>query len=143
VSQELTQGLGLSTLSPEISTVNRPDRAQIYQGKASVNALNQIASRDNLSWKYAGGGLEASSVDVAKFGMSLLDHAFLSEAAVDAAFNGGDYSHSGGQTGASSFLLMNADEDLVIVVLANQRNGDLEGSSSGALAQTLEDVITD
>lgn len=76
INRELTQGLNLPTLRTEFRNQPNPERATTYRTK-DANGKNIPSQRDNLSWKYPGGGLEASSVDLARLGMKLLDGSFL------------------------------------------------------------------
>ena len=140
VSQELNQRLKLPSIRPEIRTQAKADRAQIYRNKSSVNTANTPATRDNLSWKYAGGGLESNVVDLAKFGMALINGSYLSPASRNQIFSGNDFGFSGAQTGAQSHLKIKAKEKLVIAVLTNQRV-QVSGAGSGGLANTLSDIV--
>ncbi|MEO1391628.1 MAG: serine hydrolase [Cyanobacteria bacterium J06634_5] len=126
VERELTQGLGLSTLRPENRNQANADRATLYKG-------NEAATPDNISWKYPGGGLEASSVDLALFGQAIIDGTFLSpESQAETSF-----SHSGKQLGAESHLEINENAELSIAVLSNQR----AGANPEKLAKALAKIV--
>lgn len=88
---------------------------------------------ENLSWKYGGGGMESSAVDLAKFGYSVASSKSLSSKFREMMWTdpekdgyglgwniSGDLrQHSGSQQGAQSFLMVDVKNDLVIVVLTN------------------------
>ncbi len=147
VNQELTQGLNLPSLRPENIKQANSKRVSIYKSKNDINDKNTPANRDNLSWKYAGGGLESNSVDLAKFGMKVIDGSFLSPQARQQLGWGNIFTYSGAQTGAESHLRLEFSKGIVIVVLSNQRisldeddpNQGQEGV--GRLAKTISDVI--
>lgn len=140
VAQELNQGLGLSTLRVENRTQANGDRAQLYQTKATADQNSVPATPDNISWKQPGGGLEASSIDVARFGQAILNDAFLSPESRVIALNNGTYQHSGSQSGARSFLRLVEGDDLVIAVLTNGGVQE-DGAAPGSLVNTLEEII--
>ena len=140
LDQEITQGWGLSTLHVENRAQANTNRATLYQTKASANQASTEANPDNVSWKQPGGGLEASSVDIARFGQAILDDAFLSPAARANALNNTNYGHSGSQLGARSHLWFSENRDLVIAVLTNEPVSEA-GAAPGNLVNTLADII--
>ncbi len=128
------------------------DRAQIY------NTSGNPVSRDNLSWKYAGGGMESSVVDLARFGKLLNAGKILSEDDVrtmtrrpDNARNYGYgwdhgydsdaraswYGKGGRQRGSRSYIRVYPDHDLVIAVMINNRNGDGFRDLTSEIAQNV------
>ena len=142
IEQYLNDGLGLSTLRIENRNQSDSNRATLYRTKTSVNFNNTSVTPDNLSWKYPGGGLEASSADVARFGQAILNDTFLSTAARADSFGNGTYSHNGAQRGAQSVIKLNENEDLVIAILTNQQV-NVEGAGPGSLANTIEAIVLD
>ncbi|MEL7512711.1 MAG: serine hydrolase, partial [Cyanobacteria bacterium J06554_3] len=140
LDQELTQGLGLSTLRVENRAQGNANRATLYQTKSNVNQASTAATPDNVSWKQPGGGLEASSVDVARFGQAILDDAFLSPESRATALNNANYGHSGAQLGARSHLWFSENRDLVIAVLTNERV-KAAGAAPSGLVTTIEELI--
>lgn len=140
VEQQLNDGLGLSTLRTENRSQSNSDRATLYQTKNSVNANNTPVTADNISWKYPGGGLESSSVDLARFGQAILDDTFLSAAARTKSFGNGNYGHSGAQRGAQSVIKLNESEDLVIAILTNQWVR-VDGAGPSNLANEIESIV--
>ncbi len=147
VNQELTQGLNLPSLRPEFINQTNSQRANIYQDKNNTNDKNIPANRDNLSWKYPGGGLESSSVDLAKFGMKIIDGSFLSPQARQQLGWGSVFTYSGAQRGAESHIRLDFSKGIAIAVLSNQRinldeddpNQSQEGV--GKLAKTISDNL--
>lgn len=135
VNRELTQGLDLPTLRPEVLNQGNPERAAIY--KKDANNKNVLSNLDNLSWKYPGGGLESSSVDLAQFGMKILDGSFLSTPALnELGWQSGVRSFTGSQNGAHSNLRLYPNNNLVIAILSNQ-----SGHNPGELGKTLGDIV--
>ncbi|MEA5572502.1 serine hydrolase domain-containing protein [Calothrix sp. UHCC 0171] len=147
VNQELTQGLNLSSLRPEFINQANSKRANIYQDKNDANDKNIPANRDNLSWKYAGGGFESSSVDLAKFGMKVIDGSFLSPQGRQQLGWNSVFTYSGAQRGAESHIRLEFSKGIAIAVLSNQRinldeddpNYSQEGV--GKLATTISNII--
>ncbi len=128
---------GLRTLGPELTDKNSPNRVPIY------DAQNRRVDRDNLSWKYAGGGYESNASDLCKLADSLLKGRIINSEqkkqmwSAQTLKNGGssDYgygwqleteagkrlvSHSGGQRGANSYWKLYPDDGVVVVVLTNR-----------------------
>jgi CubicO group peptidase (beta-lactamase class C family) len=148
---EITTPYGLSSLRPEDLSWNNPERARIYSWDGSEN--DELAF-DNVSWKVLGGGLESSVYDLTRFGMRLVDEGIVSAAGMDTLFTRPDalrnyglgwatgtesgelrVNHNGSWTGASSFIQLYPDQDIVIVVLGNARGLDVTtlGRSIGTL----------
>lgn len=129
----------LNSIDCEIISDNPPaERSEIFTHNKDENA-NVVPNRGDLSWKYAGGGLEGSAYDVLRFGMLLNQNELMTANRVsqmttppaDDAVNyayGWDtgtlkgssyYGKGGGQTGSRSYILIIPDKDIVIVVLGN------------------------
>jgi CubicO group peptidase (beta-lactamase class C family) len=130
----LRDPFSLNSLRPEDRSVPNPFRATLY------NSENDEVTPDNLSWKVLGGGLETSAYDLARLGIGLLNNTILDQQAVDTlwtppdALSGYAYGWSTGthlgtsvvakdgvQNGASSYIRIYPDEDLIILVLSNRR----------------------
>jgi CubicO group peptidase (beta-lactamase class C family) len=111
------------------------DRSKLY-----AEATRTLIPRVNLSWKYAGGGMEGSALGLARLGSRLLRGKIISKKRVTAMTTrpdststyaygwvvGSHNSHSyfqkrGDQDGARSIIRIYPDDDLVIVVMANTR----------------------
>lgn len=144
--REITQGLGLSTLRPELISQANPERATLYRDKTSSAAKNVPSTRDNISWKIGGGGLETSSVDLARFGMRLLPgQSFLSQKSYDDLWRGRKtIQHSGAQNGANSYLRVHSEKGTVIAVLSNQslELGENDPNQDEAGVGKLTDAIS-
>ena len=115
-------------------------RAAIYRWE---NGKNVPSTRDNLSWKYAGGGFEASVHDLALFAHKLMAGGILPKARMEDMWTsrkdgqgkstgyglgwgigsiGGKrlVDHSGSQNGANSYWRLYPDDDIAVVVLSNR-----------------------
>jgi CubicO group peptidase (beta-lactamase class C family) len=138
VRDRITEGEGLTTLRPEDRGDESVRRARLY------GFANFSVSRDDLSWKVLGGGLESSSYDLARFGVKLLAGDILSSTSLATMWTrptpslnqygyGWDLCSEGGrrvvakageQNGAKSYLRMYPDDGIVVAVLMNRRWGD-------------------
>lgn len=131
---------GLKSLEPENLQVQDVNRTQIY------NTNNQLIKRDDLSWKYAGGGYQSSVLDLCQLGMKVVKGEILNQESRDLmwtkqksqagitrygfGWNVGKDNvsnqkvvvHSGSWTGARSYWRIYPDDGVVVVVLSNQRN---------------------
>ncbi|MBD1847715.1 serine hydrolase [Cyanobacteria bacterium FACHB-63] len=147
--REITQGLGLSTLRPEMISQANSERATLYRDKTSSAAENVPAARDNISWKTGGGGLETSSVDLARFGMKLLPgQSFLSKKSHDDLWGGRKtIQHSGAQNGANSYLRIHSEKGTVIAVLSNQslelaeNDPNQDDAGIGKLTNAISNIV--
>lgn len=130
LKQELSQRLTLPTLRPEYRNISLADRSKIYKSNTSE------ASRDNLSWKYPGGGLEASVNDLTKLGIQVINGTAVSTDVLKGLWTGSTYSHSGSQNGARSYWRLYISGNKVITILSNRKAGDSRG-----LADTIGNII--
>lgn len=137
----------LKDLSPELAQLNQRNRSEIYKRD---DGKNKVSNRDNLSWKYAGGGYQSSVLDLAKLGIKLLDAKIINKQSLDLMWTeqktiGGettDYGlgwivskdengrkivgHDGEQNGAASYWRIYPNDKVVVVVLSNIRDHDPE-----------------
>ncbi|MGD1702750.1 serine hydrolase [Dapis sp. BLCC M229] len=120
VNRELTQRLNLPTLRPEFRNQSNPERANIYK---LSNGKNVLSSRDNLSWKYPGGGLESSAMDLARLGMKVFDGSVISAQSLNTIWPESTFFHGGAQNGAKSYWQIDFNDKTVIAVLSNQNRG--------------------
>ena len=133
---------GLKDLSPELAKLNQRNRSQIYK---SENGKNKLSKRDDLSWKYAGGGYQSSVVDLANLGIKLINGEILNQKSLDLMWSrqktnngkttryglgwsiGRDedgrkiVAHSGAQNGAASYWRIYPNDKVVVVILSNKR----------------------
>lgn len=129
---QLSKEIGGPSLRCEDLKGNWPEwRSKHYSVKG--NAAVPSVPTENISWKYGGGGMESSAVDLAQFGYAVSKAKVLKPATRDVlwadpekdgyalgwAVDGAIRQHSGSQQGAQSFLLVDPVKDIVIVVLTN------------------------
>jgi CubicO group peptidase (beta-lactamase class C family) len=127
----------------DLNTLNLEDRSLPDKFRASLyNTQNNEVSADDLSWKVLGGGLEASAYDLTRFGVKLTNGEILSQDSLDRMWTAPDnlsnyalgwntgthlgspvVAKSGAQNGARSYLRIYPDEEIVIVVLTNRKEG--------------------
>ncbi|MBX3096757.1 MAG: beta-lactamase family protein [Fimbriimonadaceae bacterium] len=138
------------TLDVEDSTKIKPERSSLYT-KAEPKAL-ESKPREDLSWKYGGGGLECTANDLARFGVAVANAKALSAETRDSMWTrqsladgteinyglgwnlarDGFAMHGGSQQGCSSFLLVDRERKIAVSVLINTQN---------ITAATLADTI--
>jgi CubicO group peptidase (beta-lactamase class C family) len=132
------------TLACEIASASEPQRTALYAVDKS-GAVTRLEPRDDLSWKYGGGGLESNALDLAHFAQAVAEAKLVSAASRDAMWtrsktndgqpidyglgwavsqDGNTISHSGSQQGTSTCLTILRAEHLVIVVLDNTENSN-------------------
>ncbi|MCJ8282686.1 MAG: beta-lactamase family protein, partial [Rivularia sp. ALOHA_DT_140] len=133
IRREINQRLNIPTLKPEFRNQSNPERAKIY---SLSNGKSVPAKRDNLSWKYPGGGLESSATDLTRLGMKVLDGSFVSKKSLNTYSTNNKLSHSGSQKGAKSYWRINRSDKTVISILTNQSSGKPE-----ELTKTIEGIL--
>ncbi len=134
---------GAPSLDCEKLRDDKPQRARLYNKVAGGEPALQTIPEDN-SWKYAGGGLEATVLDLARFGQLMLDDKLVSRASREQMWsptklsNGsthdyglgwsldpkrGRVSHSGSQQGCHSALVIDVEKRRVVAVMMNTLGG--------------------
>jgi serine beta-lactamase-like protein LACTB, mitochondrial len=131
-------GWGLSKLQVE------PDSEHKLISKTydREDKKNKQTSRDNLSWKYPGGGMMSTARDLCQLGINLAAGKILNKSNLDTMWKGRDakiedsnyglgwgvgsyggtrsVAHSGSQNGANSYWRILPDKGIVVVVLSNR-----------------------
>ncbi|HUR27427.1 MAG TPA: serine hydrolase domain-containing protein [Planctomycetota bacterium] len=144
------------TLDCEVLGEMKPERSSLYDKLASGEVVLRTEREDN-SWKYGGGGLESTALDLARFAQALLDGKLVPGEARDrmwsptkladgsisryglgwsVAEDGKSVSHSGSQQGCHSMLIVVPGEELVIAVLTNT-----QGCGAPELGRQLRAVL--
>jgi CubicO group peptidase (beta-lactamase class C family) len=150
--ERLSDPFGLNTLRAEDRSVANPLRAALYKG---TNSGPVAVAADNISWKVLGGGCEVSPADYGRLGIKLANGSILSQAGLDRLWtrpdNQANYAlgwdtgneqgnkvvaKSGAQTGASSYIRIYPDQQIVIAIMSNQR-----GHSTGDLGRAIGAMI--
>ncbi len=128
---------GKGALDCELLSDKKPNRSEVFS--YTCGALRQAGPREDNSWKYAGGGMEATAVGLANFGSNLLAGKIVSAASLNelwtptklkdgsptayglgfAIGNAGFVSHSGAQQGCRTAMVIDRDGKRVVVVLTN------------------------
>ena len=135
----LAERAGAPSLDCEVASESKPKRSALYALSKSGEPV-LCGQREDLSWKYGGGGLESTASDLARFADAVLRAKVVSEESRDRMWTrtkladgsltgyglgwgvstkGERLSHTGSQQGASSALLVLREEGIVIAVLAN------------------------
>jgi CubicO group peptidase (beta-lactamase class C family) len=155
VEDRITNVFGLTTLRAEDRGDSSVHRARIYTWSSLFG--NLAVNRDDLSWKVLGGGLEASSYDLARFGARLLTGSILSGTSLTTMWTRpsgtpDQYGYgwnlcteasrrvaakAGDQRGAQSYLRIYPDDGIVVAVLINRREGDQSAVRLGRQIGTL------
>ena len=145
VGDLLRNPYGLSSLRTEDLSNSSTNRVKLYQ-RSSNDSSNIEVPADNLTWKYLGGGLEATPLDLLKLGMKVCDKQVISNSSLqrmmkriefdngyalgcNTAIENGNpiIAKSGGQTGVSSYIWMAPEKRMVMVVMTNIQTGDASG----------------
>ena len=133
---QLVAGLSSQIGTPHLQCENLSGDWPKWRSKHYVvreNAAVPSGRAENLSWKYGGGGMESTAVDLAKFGYAVASAKAMNAKTRDLMWTdpekdgyglgwsvSGDLrEHSGSQQGAQSYLKVDVKNDLVIVVLTN------------------------
>lgn len=155
LAARLSNRHGLSTLKCENRSSPVAYRSSLYRVNGSGDVVS--TSADNLSWKYAGGGMEASALDLMKFANLLIKNRILPSQDVtemttrpdssanyaygwDVGSNDGNavFAKSGGQRGSRTHLRVYPDKEIVIVLMANTAGS---GSQMVSLARDIAKEI--
>lgn len=129
-------------------------RTKVY---AKVGGKHKVMERDDLSWKYAGGGYEATAIGMCKLGSAIIGGKILKPETLEkmwavqkprtgnstmalgwtiAEVAGSKFAvHGGSQLGANSSWGLQIGGDIVVMVLSNQ-----SGHHPGRLATFLEEL---
>ncbi len=152
IADRLSGPLNLPTLRADDPNVF--DYTKLY-----TSATNEEWDPDDLSWKWCGGGMQASANDMAEFGLQLLDGSILTADERDDLWDPiGSYAYgwdvgaadtgeltvgkAGGQPGAQSYWRVYPDDDITVVVLSNRWKGGHSGSGlSRAIGQLMLDEL--
>jgi CubicO group peptidase (beta-lactamase class C family) len=150
--------LQMNSTAVGLSDVNMPNRTQFYR-KTNAGKI-VLGPKVSNEFKVAGGGYVSTSEDLLKFGNEIISPKILSKASIkelvtsqktdDGKFtnygigfgvfktknNTPRYSHSGGGVGASTFLLIYPEENIVIAILTN-----LSGVPIRKLVGQIEDAF--
>jgi CubicO group peptidase (beta-lactamase class C family) len=146
----LVRELGQGTLQCEIAMQPTKYRAALYDENQK-----RYERREDLSWKYGGGGLESTATDLARFGWNVLNAKLVRGSTRDRMWTettlpdgkktgyglgwsvGADtVGHSGSQQGASSCLLIDPKNQLVVTVLINT-----DGQDATAVARSVRESL--
>ncbi|GEM_PF-421063 len=143
VEDELSAPFNLPTLQMEDRSDGDANRTRLY------GTNNAETTPDDISWKVLGGGLEASAYDLVRFGMKILDGTILSQASRDELWSvpapvfctayalgwsvGTEQgtpvvAKDGAQRGARTYMRIYPEQEIVIVILSNRRNGHNPGN---------------
>lgn len=135
-------------------------RARPYEYNARREVINARAT--DHSYKIPGGGILSTAEDLVRFGSALLEPGFLEASVRDELFaparlNDGSttnyalgwnveydedgmlrsYSHSGGQPGATSYLIAYPESGVVVATLCNIRGAPLRRSHAERIAEAF------
>jgi CubicO group peptidase (beta-lactamase class C family) len=146
------------TLDCEVASEVKPARSALYE-RLALGLVRRSEPREDLSWKYAGGGLESSAADLARFADAVLRARVVSEPSRDALWSreeladgtsidyglgwgvgdkGRIVSHTGSQQGSSTSLSVHRERGVVIAILCNTT-----GAGAADLAPRLRQLVLD
>jgi serine beta-lactamase-like protein LACTB len=134
---------GAPSLDCEKLRDDKPQRTKLYNKVAGGEPALQAIPEDN-SWKYAGGGMEATVLDLARFGHLMLDDKLVTRASRERMWapttladgttsdyglgwgldaKRGRVSHSGSQQGCHCALVLDVEKRRVVAVMMNTLGG--------------------
>lgn len=141
----LTNPAGITDLALEDLSQPAPaNRSQIYV-RVGETGLIPAPRREDISWKSGGGGMEASALDLARFGQALLEGKILKPATLNQmwtaqklkdgkriqslgwAISPDDQtvSHSGSQQGSRTNYFIHRPTKTIVAILTNTSNNPL------------------
>ena len=141
--RERVRDRGLPTLDVEVLADSKPARSALYS-RVESGPAKLSTPREDLSWKYAGGGLESTALDLARFGDAVRTGALVSPASRNRMWRAttladgttsnyglgwrleparGEVFHTGSQQGANGCLVLVPKDALVIAILTNTLDG--------------------
>lgn len=144
------------TLDCEVLTDAKPERSALYEKKQSGEVLHHAVPEDN-SWKYGGGGMESTALDLARFADAVRTAKLVTAAGRDQMWSPttladgstsnyglgwrlepslGRVMHTGSQQGANSVLVIDREDERVFVVMTNTL-----GTKPQELVPRLRDLI--
>jgi CubicO group peptidase (beta-lactamase class C family) len=80
VKERIAGPLGMANFRPDYQWEDIPNRAVGYMRDNGVVRRRKHDEVDDVSWKLAGGGYTSPAMDLARFGVGLLQHKLVSEA---------------------------------------------------------------
>ncbi len=160
--QRFSGPLGLSTLRAETRTsgASSGDLAKLYTTtvRGGITAVTDSQFQNN-SWKWGGGGIQASPLDLAKFGNALLDNKLFPQSVRDQMWSGSNTRASyaagwdtnstsaptlvqkaGRQQGALAHIRINVDDDIVVVAMTNSALARGQGGVVTSLTSDLMNI---
>lgn len=144
------------SLDCEVAKESKPERSALYLKQ--TGEAKRYLRREDLSWKYAGGGMEATALGVARFGEAVRSGELLSPETRDRMWTlttlndgkpnvyglgwrvgaNGRVGHGGSQQGAATYLLVDPKSEIVVAVLANTEKADVTKLAQLLLSSILE-----
>ncbi|OAV45153.1 serine hydrolase [Lewinella sp. 4G2] len=138
---------GMINTDIEVAGKSYPNKSSLYGMTATGDF--QDDPQDNLSNKYAGGGIHSTAEDLLRFGQAILDNELLTEAELksmrkypdiarhDTPYGLGWYvhesadfgrvvRHGGAQSGTSTYLTIYLDARVVVAIIGNTSGADME-----------------
>jgi serine beta-lactamase-like protein LACTB len=158
ITQHVFVPVGMSHSQPDDATKNIPERTAFYTVK---HHRTEPADPLDSSYKIPGGGWLSSANDMAAFAVAMLNDALVTRATRDLMWTpqkatndpSDDYgygfgitvldgmkvvSHSGGQQGTSTNLLIVPDKNLAVIVLINTDGVDATALSKDIMQEVLK-----
>lgn len=143
-------------LDCEVSTDVKPNRSALYVRSTADVKLQP--KRHDLSWKYGGGGMEATAMGLARFAEAVRLGELVQPATRDLMWkattladgkphvyglgwrvaSNGQVSHGGSQQGSATHVIVDPKAEITVVVLANTQLADAQGLAQQLLGAVLE-----
>lgn len=151
--QNIFKFAGSGQLDCEIKAESKPNRSELYTAKKGAESTRE-KTREDISWKWGGGGLEATAIGLAKWGNDLMRDRILRRETKEELWkpiklsNGstssyglgfalgkqGVASHSGAQQGSRTGFYIDYGHKVVVTVLCNTAGDYNPESLAGKIA---------
>ncbi len=140
VKTRISDPFNLDTLRVETRTSPDPsgELAEVYGNGARVSA----SGFQNITWKAGGGGMESSSIDLARFGDLVLRNRYFPQATRDAMWVGANNGQGGGwgvtgvqrwkpggQQGSDTYIVIDANTGTTVVALVNKSSASIDSTT--------------
>ena len=148
---------GAGQLDCEIKSESKPNRSELYSAAKDAESTRDKV-REDISWKWGGGGLEATAIGLAKWGNDLMRDRILKREIKEEMWkptklsNGsmsnyglgfslgkkGVASHSGAQQGSRTGFYIDHGHGIVVTVLCNTAGSYNPETLAGKIAEIYE-----
>ena len=158
IKDELSNPYQLYSLAAEDKSTYKSARVKLYEFDENQADRNKPVSRDHISWKVLGGGIESSSKDLLRFLVLLGDGKIIKKRNVDRLMKRIDNGHpyavgclhtiengyhvlgkDGANRGANTYVWLSPKTRQAMVVMINRK----QSADAPTLGRKLRDIVMD